>query len=256
MELLKELIKFGLSEKEAKLYVALLELNENTAHHLAKKAGLNRPTAYVVLDSLIVKGLASKYEKKGVAYYVAEDPDALEFRFTVQQQELYRKKEQLTKVLPQLKAIRRAQNKTHPFVRFFEGKESLLAMRNDMLSGKDRLVRMMYSLEGYEQMYTEPERKEAHKRRVENGVKAHILYTHGENEIPDDQTRTSVKIDQNKFPLSADIAIYGRNVRIASLNQRFSGIVLDDPEIAKTLASIFELAWIGAQALVRKGKKE
>lgn len=37
----KELISFGLSEKEAKVYLAALELGAETAQNLSKKAGIN-----------------------------------------------------------------------------------------------------------------------------------------------------------------------------------------------------------------------
>ena len=42
----------GLSEKEAEIYLALLELGTGTVVEVAKKSGVKRPTAYLVLDEL------------------------------------------------------------------------------------------------------------------------------------------------------------------------------------------------------------
>ena len=43
---------FGLSEKEAKIYLALLELEAATVFETAKQSGINRSSAYVVLEAL------------------------------------------------------------------------------------------------------------------------------------------------------------------------------------------------------------
>ena len=50
--IITELEKTGLTENEAKVYLAALELGETTVIRLAKKAGIKRPTTYLVVDSL------------------------------------------------------------------------------------------------------------------------------------------------------------------------------------------------------------
>lgn len=55
--LIRNLTEFGLSDKEARIYLALLELEIATAFDTAKHAGINRSSTYVVLESLKKKGL-------------------------------------------------------------------------------------------------------------------------------------------------------------------------------------------------------
>ena len=61
--LISQLVKVGLNEKESRVYLALLELGSGTAYAVAKKAGIKRPTAYIVLDELRKRGLVLKIPK-------------------------------------------------------------------------------------------------------------------------------------------------------------------------------------------------
>jgi sugar-specific transcriptional regulator TrmB len=60
MDLIQSLKNLGLNEKEAKVYVALLQCPGATAYLIARHSGLKRPTTYVVLEDLIDKGVVTK----------------------------------------------------------------------------------------------------------------------------------------------------------------------------------------------------
>ena len=67
-DLIKELPltlqSLGFSEKEATVYVALLELGRGTVTEIARRAGINRTTGYDILDSLAGKGVGNISRKK------------------------------------------------------------------------------------------------------------------------------------------------------------------------------------------------
>ena len=76
--MIKELLKsLKFSEKEAKVYLALLELGSAKAHDIARKTGINRTTVYDLLEILLHRGLISKYKKGALAYFNARDPKYL-----------------------------------------------------------------------------------------------------------------------------------------------------------------------------------
>ncbi len=75
--LLKQLQNFGLSEKEGKIYLALLELEMATVFEVAKQSGINRSSAYVVLEALKKKGLVGISDDKKVRKYIAASPETL-----------------------------------------------------------------------------------------------------------------------------------------------------------------------------------
>lgn len=74
MELYQQLKQLGLEEKQAKIYLACLELGPDTAQNIAYKASIKRPTTYVILEELIKKGLISITPKQKTTLYVAENP--------------------------------------------------------------------------------------------------------------------------------------------------------------------------------------
>ena len=67
--IVESLTKFGLSAKEAAVYKAIFELGRSTATSIAERAGINRSTAYVVLESLLKQGLLKVSELNGIQYY-------------------------------------------------------------------------------------------------------------------------------------------------------------------------------------------
>ena len=50
------LIKNGMKEEEAKVYLALLDIGESTATKIAERTGIERVHTYQIANSLIEKG--------------------------------------------------------------------------------------------------------------------------------------------------------------------------------------------------------
>ena len=67
----------GLSEKEARVYLAMLDLKKAGVLAIAKRAGIKRPTAYHVLESLKAKKLVSSTTFRDVKDYRALPTSAL-----------------------------------------------------------------------------------------------------------------------------------------------------------------------------------
>jgi sugar-specific transcriptional regulator TrmB len=73
----KELQKIGFNEKEAKVYLALLELGEVTIGPLEKKLNIHKQIIYNVLDGLIKKEVVKVNKKNGQQHFFVNDPDIL-----------------------------------------------------------------------------------------------------------------------------------------------------------------------------------
>ena len=124
---LKEL---GLAEKEAKVFLASLELGSSAVQEIAKKAEINRATTYVIIEKLMKKGLMSSVEKGKKTFFQTEDPKRLLKLLEEQEESLKRKEEEFKKYLPELETLFNIAEEK-PKVRFFEGKEGLIAIRED-----------------------------------------------------------------------------------------------------------------------------
>jgi predicted transcriptional regulator len=69
--------RLGLDEKEIDVYLALLGMKSAKASALASRAGQSRSHTYLLLRSLIERGLVSEIDRGGVLHFVAESPSSL-----------------------------------------------------------------------------------------------------------------------------------------------------------------------------------
>lgn len=73
-KLIQNLVSFGLTEKEAAIYLALYKLGEATAYQIAKESGIKRPTVYVIMDELRKRGLVLVVPHAKKQLFVPKDP--------------------------------------------------------------------------------------------------------------------------------------------------------------------------------------
>ena len=71
------LVDIGLTKSEIAVYLALLDIGSSTTGPIIKKAQIASGKAYLVLDRLIQKGLATYTIKGSIKYFQAKDPDRL-----------------------------------------------------------------------------------------------------------------------------------------------------------------------------------
>src|SRR3989338_11529589 len=101
MDAIASLQRFGLSEKEAKTYLACLELGETGAGDISIKSNLPRTLVYDILERLIDIGLASYAIKNNKKYFQASNPEKLS-------RILKEKQESISKILPKLKELQKS----------------------------------------------------------------------------------------------------------------------------------------------------
>lgn len=76
-KLVKELVSFGLTENEAKTYLALLQLTQATAHVIAKLSNIPRQEIYRILPQLEKLGLIEVVVTKPAQFIAVEPQKAL-----------------------------------------------------------------------------------------------------------------------------------------------------------------------------------
>lgn len=237
----KYLKDIGLSDKEATVYISLLAFEKAPVAEISTKAKIKRPTTYVILDSLSKKGLVSEITEGKKTFYIAESPEKLD-RFVDRQIHLLEEnKKSLDIVIPQLKGLQREQGEK-PLVQFFEGKEGILSSSNDIFLNKinDEPVYIIYPLDLVKNIFSEKETSVLREKRISKGIKSKSIFTSLESDKSSDSTGDRIKIDQNKYPITTDITIYGDRVRIATLGKRLSGISIKSKELSETLKSLIK----------------
>lgn len=235
----KYLEDIGLSEKEASVYLALLSFEKALVSDIAEKAKIKRPTTYVVLETLEKKGLVSESSIDKKTYYIAEPPEKLGMFVDRQIYLLEENKKSLEIVVPKLKSIQREQGEK-PAVQFFDSKEGVLSSNDSTFAKKfgDEPVYIIYSRDIVNDIFSEKEASELRERRISMGIKSKSVFNSKEGERLTDETGERLKIEEEKYPITSDITVYGDQVKIAVFGKRISGISIKSQEFADTIKSL------------------
>lgn len=117
---------YGLSEKEAQVYLTSLSLGSAPASSIARKMNENRVTVYSILKKFTTDGIAYSITKKNTTFYHVISPDDL-------CKNLEAKYTKFKEKLPELNALA-SLGWNKPKVQFFEGIEWLKQLYIDTLS--------------------------------------------------------------------------------------------------------------------------
>ena len=235
----------GLSDNEAKVYLAMLELGPSPVIEIARKAEVNRPTAYVQIESLKKKGLVSTQTKDKKHLFIAESPARLEFYLDSELKDVEQKKDELTKIMPDLEKLFDSVGSL-PSVRFFEGKEGILAMQDMLLKSGVSEIFGVSSMDSVVKIFPNIQ-KEYSPRRVKKGIRSRLIYSYSGGPVlkenDERMLRESRFVSPDKMPFGGDITVYGNSVAIMAFEGKVSGIVIEHPEIAKSFRQFFEFMW-------------
>ena len=112
---------YGLSEKQAKVYLAVLQLENAGASEIARLADVNRASVYAIIESLIAENILFETENRGLKYFNAISPQQLFDQFEKRYEDFQRQ-------LPEFVNFANLYARK-PKVQFFEGKQGV----DDML---------------------------------------------------------------------------------------------------------------------------
>jgi len=249
-----KLMDLGLTEDEAKVYVALLELGGSYVSVVAKKAGIHRVNCYKILDDLVKKGLVNSFVKNQVKHYAVETP-----RILVQQQA--EKLDAAKRLLPELFSITNSLA-YKPKIQYYEGRDGVKNIFEDTLTAEGEMLGYT-NLKDIPQIVSEDFLRDYTRRKIEKKIKTRMLspltkeaLSYSGKYYPKDFDQNLVEIffiNQKQFPVEYEIMIYGNKVAIISLNpDELIGMIIESSLYAKTQRSIFNLAWLGATSFVVK----
>lgn len=243
--MLKELQDIGLSEKEAKVYAAALELGPATADQLAKQSKIVRSTTYVQLESLMKKGLMSTYEEGKKTFFAPESPELLKRFLAKQKEDIGSKEKDLANFLPEL--IRQFESAgNRPVVRFFDGKAGIQAIRDEALNTKTKEIAFLYSFSKFKEIFTKEEREEYSRRRSEKDIRTRVIYTSAYTPEPDyipPPLTAAQYMDEKNLTLNCDILLYDEKVAFIVLEGHPHGVVIQSAGIVSTMKQLFDHFW-------------
>ncbi len=245
--MIPKLIEFGLSEKEAKIYLALVELGPSSVTEIARRARVTRTNAYHLLNSLLTHGLVSSNQGEAKVIFSAEKPDRLLFMMKEQLHEAERNFKLAEELMPELKSIYHDPEKKVS-VRYYEGVEGIITAYEDTLTAKGKIFG--YASVEHQHSFFPGYFPEYYTRRSELGIEVDCFLADSEEsrkvKSMDKHHRRRTRIIPEKFKISPEINIYDDKIAIMSLKERF-GVIIESGEVADAFMKMFTLAFERAE---------
>jgi sugar-specific transcriptional regulator TrmB len=247
--------KFGLSEKEARVYLALIEAGSASVSEIAAKAKINRTTTYDVLESLIGYGLVSYVGDDKTKHFVAENPELLISFLENKSKEFKQKADEAKLILPELKGTYNL-IPHKPKVKYYEGDEGIIAMYEDSLTAKTEILSWLdikvthdFSFEYFDDYYRRRTEKGIHIKAIVNDDPISRKF----DENPKDFLRELRIIPREMMVGTPECYIYDDKVSFMSVKERF-GVMIESKDIAEAHRKLYALAWAQASELHKKRK--
>lgn len=230
--------KFGLSQSESKVYLALIELGASLAGDITKKANINRSNCYDALQRLMEKGLVSYVIKANRKYFQAETPQKFLELIKEEENQLKAKEKEIKEILPQL--IEKSKiSAEKPEATIYKGKKGIKSIFEDILKHKEYWVfgssgKFKEVLGPFFELFQKQvrEKKIRCKLIASESVRNTEIVTHAETKF----------LPKNYITLISTI-VYGSKVAIISWTENPVGFLLEDRQTADSYRIYFDFMW-------------
>ncbi len=241
-----------LTEGEAKVYTALVELGETSIGNILKIAKVSHSKIYDILERLVQKGLVSTINKNGRQYFSPAEPSRLLELVTEQEYELQNKREEMKNVVNTLK-VRQGISKPTSILSSYSGIKGMKTVLEKVLSDLHKNEEVLIlgtpqTINRFAGGYI----KEWQRRRIKIGARCRLItdadtlswdYDWWEKSKKDKVTFTkrTAMISPAYFVIT--------NTQVVTIY--FSTVILslrvEHPEIAQRYKEFFDLFWKTAQ---------
>ena len=241
MESNELLAEIGLTERESKVYLALLELGSTTTGPLVKKSKVPNSKIYEILESLNNKGLVSYIIKGKTKYFQAANPRKILTLFKEKERELER-------LLPELEA-KQLLAKEKQFVEIYEGKKSIFALFHDLIEDakKNELYYSFSLSKEHKDKQIEIFYESFGEKREKKGLIVKILANKKTEEIfkkayPNSLYILKKIVRYTDFDFPQGITIFRSSILILDW-ENLTAILIQSRKIAEEYKRFFEHLW-------------
>lgn len=243
MSLENNLKSIGLEEKEAKIYLAALELGATNIHDLAQKSGIKRSTVYEMLKKLEPMGLITESIKGKRKLYVASDPEKLK-------RSIKEKEQLLNQILPELKILNNT-GATKPKITYYEGREGLRQIHNLSLETVKKEaswispIRSIAESVGKDFLEGIIERRAKDKYWIRSILVTDQHFDSYKYYDPTtfEKTYRKIRFAPRGLNISNAIGIWDNKVAVLSSRKEGFGFIIESEEYTNTIKILYDLLW-------------
>jgi HTH-type transcriptional regulator, sugar sensing transcriptional regulator len=229
----------GLSATETSVYLASLKLGPTSVQDIAKKAKLSRTATYDAISALQERGLLSSVERGKKRFFAAEDPERAVAYFKESIGQMKSKLDDFSRAVPEMKMMTGGER---PAVRFFEGREALYAIFNDLAKVAPKEFLEVSNLDDiYDHLdgeYLDEVRKVLNPAKI----KTKILHKGKLRR----EARPGVEFCELLPDLGdfhGDIWIYGDRVAFVAFVGKVMAVIIESQPFADTARVLFKASW-------------
>ena len=233
---LQPLTDVGMTQAEARVYVALLELGSSTAGPIISRSGLQSSVVHMSLQNLLAKGFVSTVKEGKKNHYDAIAPKYLK-------DFLEERKARLEEAVPQLDALR-ASAQEEPQITSYKGVRGVKELLYELLDapGKEHHT---FGSTIKSTMLGDEWWVRYHAKRAKRGITAKLLFNGSLKPWTETHAYPARKVrftDYGFEPLTETI-IRGDCVGIIVWLDRPVGVLMRHPSIAASYDEFFNLLW-------------
>lgn len=241
----KLLDTLGLSPKESEVLNILLQHESLRVADLAKKAHLNRTTAYGILKTLIEKGLVSSVVKYGVQEYQSIEPGLLPSYISRQEEILKERKKEIQNILPQIQKMR-SEKSVFPKLYFFEGLDGLKQAYEDTLeNNKGKLIEEFTGPDAmFDELGQEKWVRQYIQKRVDKKIHCKIIAPNTKwsqwTQNNDPKSLRVTKLIPAEYKFATEVVLYDNKVGLFSFSkEKPMAVIIEDENISQTMKTLF-----------------
>lgn len=243
--------KAGLTESQARGYLALIEHGALSPAQLAEKTGESRTNAYMICDKLASLGLASKKDVKK-ATYSPNHPSALETLAEKRRKALVRNEQEVKNNLSSLIDLFYTTNEL-PGTRTLQGIEGIKEVYLDTLREKQEiyLLRTTADTPDLGIHYLDNYREQ----RAGVGIHTYALtpftpigLQHKQSGEDDKKLFHRTFLPDHTYTAPVEIDVYGDKVALIAFGDTQMATIIDSPPIAEAMRQVLRLLAATLQA--------
>jgi len=237
--------EIGLTEGEARVYLALLRLGASKTGPLVKAAGVSSSKVYKILDRLENKGLAGHMLKGNVRHFAATKPRRILDYLDEEEGRLGHRRAVAERMLPELERQQGSATGKAEATAYdgFKAVTNFFRSMLDELSPGDSygVIGAGYGkVPGLREFFLAH-----HRRRAKKGIRLRMLANHDVKGtlVPTTSLNSEIRYLPQYLMTNAQILFYRDKVFIAVWTREPKGFLLESEEAVKNFRGYFNVLW-------------
>ncbi|MSR85533.1 hypothetical protein EXS71_03825 [Candidatus Uhrbacteria bacterium] len=246
-KIVRILHELALDAREIEVFFSLLDLGKAKATILAKQVKhIPRTSIYDILQSLQTHGLISQFIEKDETYYQVENIEHVVDMIEAQKQKLTEKQDLIRSASDLFHQVK-AGTAYQPAIRFFEGKNGILAIHRELQNARKEtrtIVNIASVHKVFSSMLHEDNLKDFQTYKIlKKDLMIKTLEAERYLKVSPVGEFHQTKWLPEEVAFQTDTLIWEGHVAIIDYTGHLSGIVIDNPAIAETFVAWFEMMW-------------